>query len=233
MGRVTTNIKTYIYVLKDPRTDLVRYVGKTVNLYNRYHNHINKAKNLKTHNDRWITVLLKINNKPILEVIDECYDDWEDKEKFYIKLFKSVGADLCNHTLGGEGAIGCIFTKERREKIAIGNSYKKGSPTEEARENMRKAQKLYFLTHKRPKGVYKQSEDIKKRIKEAQSVKVVQLTKNFEFVQEFSSIIEAAIKLTPGKQNWGNIAMCCKGTRKYALGYIWMYKETYNKLNNE
>ena len=40
-------MKHYIYVLKDPKTGDVRYVGQTTNTKSRLANHLYKAKHLK------------------------------------------------------------------------------------------------------------------------------------------------------------------------------------------
>ena len=59
--------------------------------------------------------------------------------------------------------------------------------------------------------------------KPAHKRKIVQYTKNGEFVREWDSIVEAA-KSVNGLQ--GNIGSCCRGFRyKTAYGYIWRYKE--------
>lgn len=101
------NKLTYIYVLKDPDTNLVRYVGKTIlKPAYRFTQHLNDSKKCKTHKDRWINKLSKEGKIPLLEIIDETDGDWVTMEQSYIRLFKSIGCNLCNHSMGGEGAFG-------------------------------------------------------------------------------------------------------------------------------
>ena len=64
------------------------------------------------------------------------------------------------------------------------------------------------------------SEEHKKAIGDANSKKVLQLTKAGEFICEWSSMNEASRQL---KINCGHICSCCKGIRKSAGGYVWKY----------
>ena len=65
-------INTHIYVLIDPITDQVRYVGKANNITQRFYGHISNCK-AKTYNhkDNWIKKLKSKNLLPIIKVIDE------------------------------------------------------------------------------------------------------------------------------------------------------------------
>jgi hypothetical protein len=56
---------------------------------------------------------------------------------------------------------------------------------------------------------------------------VIQLTKENKFINEFPSATMAGELL---KINLSNIIQVCKGNKRYAGGYKWMYKEDYNKL---
>jgi len=96
---------TNIYVLKDPRTNEVRYIGKANNPVERYRNHNNKGRDKNTHKRNWINELWKNKLKPILEIIDTVpIDKWKEYEKFYIKKYINDGCDLVNYTDGGDGA---------------------------------------------------------------------------------------------------------------------------------
>ena len=71
------------------------------------------------------------------------------------------------------------------------------------------------------------SEEIKKKISKAQSIKVVQLTLEGELVKIWDSAIKAQKEC--GFDN-GNINRCCRGKYKTHKGYKWMYYEDYIKL---
>jgi len=95
-----------IYVLKDPRTLAVRYVGKAVNLKRRLANHIIPSiKNKTCHRARWIASLLFLGLKPIAEVIEEidALDSMNERERFWIAFYREQGCELTNTTDGGEG----------------------------------------------------------------------------------------------------------------------------------
>lgn len=55
---------------------------------------------------------------------------------------------------------------------------------------------------------------------------VVQLTKNGEYISEFSSCAEAAKSL--GKDSSKHISSCLSGKQKSAYGFIWVEKDKYN-----
>ena len=57
--------KAFIYVLKDPTTDIVYYVGKTVSPKRRLNGHINSARYQRTTIEKWIYDLTYQNPLPI------------------------------------------------------------------------------------------------------------------------------------------------------------------------
>ena len=90
----------YLYHLIDPNTNIVRYIGITYRPKIRYAEHLNGAKKLKTHKDRWIMKLLNNNQKPIFKIISETQDINEIFER-EIKTIANI-QDLTNSTTGGE-----------------------------------------------------------------------------------------------------------------------------------
>lgn len=109
--------KTYIYVLKDPRTDQVRYVGKTDYVKRRYRRHIKE--HTHSHKSYWVRSLLEQGVYPSLEVIEECDKSvWQEREIYWIAFFKSQNADLVNSHNGGSGALGYSPSEETRKKIS-------------------------------------------------------------------------------------------------------------------
>lgn len=120
-------MKFIVYVLKDPRNDKIKYVGKTSRnrLQERFKEHLkNDCKKRKV--SKWIKELLDLKLKPIIEVIDESNNE-EDifkKEKEYIKLFNKK--NLLNMTDGGDGPSGYkmkIEVKKSLPQLQVG--YKK------------------------------------------------------------------------------------------------------------
>lgn len=118
----------YIYCLKHPKTQEIRYIGKTTNIKRRLSQHIQDAKshvsNRRTIN--WICSLLKSKLKPVIEIIETCNEnDWQEREIYWISYYKEKN-NLCNYHEGGLGCLGRKLTdaeKERIRKIGYKQSY--------------------------------------------------------------------------------------------------------------
>jgi len=125
---------TYIYAMIDPRTDEVRYVGKTSKgLEYRRKGHINAAKyNDNTYLLRWLRGLLNTGEKPVMQVLEEVTEDeWRDAERKWIARGRARGWLLTNGTEGGEGL--CNPSPETRRKLADaarGNTHASGERSE-------------------------------------------------------------------------------------------------------
>lgn len=106
-----------IYTLSDPNTGIVKYIGKTNNLKKRLSSHLsNNHLSKRTKKNNWIISLLRKNQLPIIEVLDEVDSiDIDFYEIFYISLFKSWGFDLLNGTEGGDGF---DWTGKKHNKIS-------------------------------------------------------------------------------------------------------------------
>lgn len=113
--------KCFIYLLKDPISHSVRYIGKANDLKKRYSQHISSSKKEgKTYVKHWIKTLLAQNIKPIMEKIEEIeYSLWEQRESFWIEFYKNKGCDLCNLTSGGEGLTEC--SEQTKTKLRESN----------------------------------------------------------------------------------------------------------------
>lgn len=86
-----------IYVLKDPRTSEIRYVGCTRNIQQRFKAHLNKARDLSTEKRKWLTELRELGLKPILEELETIDEQLSiAKEKEYIKKFRLLNYNLVN-----------------------------------------------------------------------------------------------------------------------------------------
>lgn len=97
-------LKTFIYILKCPVTQEIRYVGKTNNPEERLKNHLNSSRDKNTYKRNWLNKLKELKLKPIFEIIDEVpITEWHYWEKFYIKKYIDAGCILVNCTDGGDG----------------------------------------------------------------------------------------------------------------------------------
>ncbi len=125
----------------DPRTNLIRYIGKTVNPKDRYTNHINQRLVNDAPKDRWIRKLVKQDLKPILKILIKVDEkNWERSEKEFIKHYKQFG-NLLNVEEGGYS--GCNRNITWGDKISAA---KKGAIfTQEHKENLSKSHKGYKM----------------------------------------------------------------------------------------
>lgn len=95
--------EVYIYGLKDPRDGLIYYIGKTINLRERFKNHIGGDCNAKK--TAWIQDLAINGLEPemvILEIATE--QTWPALERKWIREGMDAGWPLANATSGGESS---------------------------------------------------------------------------------------------------------------------------------
>ena len=114
-------MKTYIYTLEHPITNEIRYVGKTNSPERRLHYHWTVGHKSNNKLGNWLKSLKKLKLKPIMTILDETTDNWQQLEMYWISQFKTWGFRLTNHSDGGEGCYGggqwnnvpvTAFTKE-------------------------------------------------------------------------------------------------------------------------
>jgi hypothetical protein len=115
-------MKTNIYILIDPETNIVKYVGKSNNPKRRFGRHLSRKTNARK--QQWLNALKNKDLKPELLIIDNVNNsEWEFWEYHYINLYKSWGFDLLNLQEGGRhnssGFKNCKHTDETKDKISI------------------------------------------------------------------------------------------------------------------
>lgn len=115
-----------IYILCDPSTDEVRYVGKTIDEAGRFRSHISDSHSegrTKNHKDACIRSLDKIGLRPKMEVLERIENsddtDWQHVERFWISYLRFLGCRLTNLDSGGRN--GTRRSPETIEKCRLGN----------------------------------------------------------------------------------------------------------------
>ena len=121
--------KCFIYCIKNPITNEVKYVGQSSVGEKRFKTHIYFAKTKnKTPVQKFINKHLKNGVLPIFLILEYCnYEQLNDKEIEYIKNYKSDGIKLLNLTDGGEGTKGRIASNETRIKMRLSSIGRKNS----------------------------------------------------------------------------------------------------------
>jgi hypothetical protein len=101
-----------IYVLKDPNTLEIRYVGKTTQpLRKRLSAHLSCAKRGRkdrrtTYVNRWIGSILQRGGVPLIEALEIGEDgDGSQQEIKWIQFGRNSNWRLANHTDGGDGGL--------------------------------------------------------------------------------------------------------------------------------
>lgn len=120
--------KYLVYALKDPRTQEIRYIGKSSIGLKRPKKHKNSSElKKKTHKTYWIKSLISLGLMYEIEVLEECSSEEQvmQQEMYWIKFHRDIGTDLTNLTDGGEGNSGW-------------------NPSQNIRENMSEAAKLKY-----------------------------------------------------------------------------------------
>lgn len=125
----------YIYLLIDPRSDEVRYVGMSHNPGARLLGHIGESRRRNTHKHAWIRSLAKLGLTPRQEILDAVPHgtDWQTVERAYIAGAKEAGYRLTNLTAGGEGVV--ELDPEVKERIRQKRLGRKDTPETIARKS--------------------------------------------------------------------------------------------------
>lgn len=111
----------YVYVLRDPISWDVRYVGRTNRPALRLKHHLTNASRATTASGRWVQSLKLRGLKPMLEVIDAGMGNgFRAAERVWVAEFRSRGADLLNRSQGGDGPnFGRELTQDVRDKLSV------------------------------------------------------------------------------------------------------------------
>lgn len=133
-------MKKQVYALKDPRTGRVRYVGATaMGLEARLSKHLHDAKHLheSTHTlspkVKWIKQLQARNIAPVIVLLEDWVELWQESERLWIKHFRSRYRypQLTNVRDGGDGSGGWKHSEKTRALLrasAAGRKYPNRRP---------------------------------------------------------------------------------------------------------
>lgn len=234
---------TFIYGLIDPRTNQIKYIGKSDNPKKRLKEHISESRKKNkfgTKKENWINKLFSLNLKPKLKIINKVkFEEYNYWEEFYIKEYKNKGAKLLNYDEKGLGSISRMkeLTKKSADKISkkvyqyslTGDYIKEYNSTREAERetkinhgNISKACNGIF---KHTGGfIFSYSKEVKiKPIKNPNAIKkaVLEIDEKNNILEEYISIAEAAKKTGIDASN---ISRVCNGKIKKIKKRIFKFK---------
>lgn len=239
---MTNKIFKYkIYVLFDPVTKDVRYVGFTTHeLKMRLKAHIGETKSyLKqgkkfSHKLNWINSLLKKELKPEIMFICENEGNIEEVsiiEQFWIKCFMDLGYKLVNGTNGG--SINMKMTEETKIKMSESKKgIKKGKMLEEQKLKISQSKKKLLEENPELRELYREKateyENSKTDEQKLQDIliqktrkEVLQYDLEGNFIKEYPSINNAAKE---NKLDGSNIQRVCIGKYHTIGSFIWKFK---------
>lgn len=144
-----------------------------------------------------------IENLPEMQRYDLNKIDWLKCHEFACSSLIKIACDLWNSGIENTKDIGAIM------KLSYGTII----------TYLKKGDKLGWC-HYNSRKILKESGKNKNNI-----IKIVQLSKHGEFVDKWDSMTEVEKKLNI---SLSNISLVCKGKRKSAGGFKWMYLEDYN-----
>lgn len=240
--------ETKIYILVEKtNVNNIRYVGKTCQkLEQRLYQHIYSAKypkyNSKNNLRHVVNWIRAVNFNIEIKQIDSV-NDWtegENLEKFYIKKFKNEKHNLCNLTIGGDGATPKYGSDNNNSKEVLqysleGVFIKKFNSRAEAELETGVKQSLicgcinipriksaggYIWTNhikNYPLNIQSYTRKIKKDTAET-SCKIRKYSKTNVFLEEYSSIHEGA---RLNNLNHSNLRKSLQGKLKSCGGFIW------------
>lgn len=132
----------YIYALRCPIANAIRYIGKTKHLNRRFNAHLSSAENYRYrhHTSSWLRKVIASGQKPTMVVLEEIPAgvDWRPREQYWIAHAKASGWPLTNSTAGGDGVP--IDSPELRQKWydALVASQRRPEVAAARAENMRR-----------------------------------------------------------------------------------------------
>jgi group I intron endonuclease len=231
-------MKGYIYCLKCPVTNEIRYIGQTILILNkRLKNHIYETtRNIKlgkelTHKENWILGLMKqgIADKILIDLIEEVdIKDIDEREIFWIEYYKTN--KLTNIDLGGKRN---FLTEETKDKISKANSGENNGMYGKRytlSANQIEINRLAMINSEKFQKSRK-SKEYRDKISKVQKVDDwCLLNDNLEIIKTFDVSADVAKYLGCTK---GNVKNSRRDKRRLCKNYWVTYKNDYNSFTKE
>lgn len=192
-----------------------KYIGCSKNIYSRINNHkYNLEKqSLKQENQYFIDDFKKYGYEKFnYEVLEYTSENLKDKEFYYINLYDTINREKGYNLRRDNSKNGMIPLEETRKKYS-----------EAQRERFSKKEERDKIGKKFSK-FWKENPNIKERMADKVSkaltkYKILQYTKNGEFIKEWNRVKDI-IKENP-TYKVHNIYAVCSGEKPSIYGYVW------------
>lgn len=192
-----------------------KYIGCSKNIYSRINNHkYNLEKqSLKQENQYFIDDFKKYGYEKFnYEVLEYTSKNLKDKEFYYINLYDTINREKGYNLRRDNSKNGMIPLEETRKKYS-----------EAQRERFSKKEERDKIG-KRSSKFWKENPNIKERMvdkvsKALTKYKILQYTKNGEFIKEWNRVKDI-IKENP-TYKVHNIYAVCSGEKPSIYGYVW------------
>ena len=183
------------------------YIGQSKNIYARWYEH-KRELNKNEHHSRYLQRSWNKNGQDNFEflIVEICdIEELNEKEIYWIEKNDSFKSGY-NSNIGGCGSRGYIPTEETRKKISKSHKALNKKLTQEQK------QKLFNAIHTNLK-------------------EILQFDLKGNFIKEWSCELEIVKDCNISSRGIGG---CCRREklRRTANGFIWIYKEDYEKDND-
>jgi group I intron endonuclease len=153
----------YVYTHTDPRTQLVRYVGKGKG------RRAWEFKRRCAHHKNWISRLASEGLTPLVKLVEteKTEETAFQLEKLWIAAYRHAGMPLTNLTDGGDGPSGWVPSDETKRRMS--HAHKGKTLSEETRRKMSEARRKMSEANrgeKHPRYGKAHSEETKKKLSE-------------------------------------------------------------------
>jgi len=170
-------VTNYVYVIENT-VNSSYYVGKTQDVERRFASHLKEGEKGNYHSRIANSIRKHGKENFNIQVIEECGENWREREKYWIQLYRELAGNHClNMTEGGDGGdffSGRAHSDETKRKIS--EALKGKVLCDETKQKMSEAQKgkklsdetkfKISLFHKGKKLSKVQLEKLSKRVKE-------------------------------------------------------------------
>lgn len=212
-----------IYVFSDEDC-FPKYVGKAKDMSKRHKDHLRDRFKYDTWFYRWLNKQIREDRQYFVDVLEEVNDDnWQEREKYWIKHIKELNYKLTNMTDGGDGNNNQVFSAEsikKRGQAQIGHIV-----SEETREKIRQAHLGKVLSEETKQKI--REVNLGKKYTEEQKLKLAKSVEKYTlkgvFVEDFPSLTKAAESIKVRKSTLANV-ISRKKSQEFA-GFKWKYKQ--------